>query len=117
MRIIRAVLLGVPLCMLGMACPPPAYADVPGIETIANSGSVAANSVSGFSTSCSSGKAALGGGVEVPPSGVVQIIASEPIGANGNDSTNAWGWSGQFKNTDSTAHTVYVWVVCATVGS
>lgn len=95
----------------------PASADVPGLETKVAQGTANANSGKTLAVSCSSGKQALGGGFTAPSSGAVQVIASVPIGATGDGSDNGWGWVVEFRNTDGSAQSVSVAVVCATIGS
>lgn len=94
----------------------PASADVPGLETKVASGTANANSIKSLGVSCSTGKKALGGGFEVDTSGDVQVLSSTPNGATGDGSDNGSGWLAQLKNNSGTAKTVWVWVVCASIG-
>ena len=92
---------------------------VSGLETKVASGAANASSYKSLAVSCSSGKKALGGGVDtgVAAAGLIDILTTAPSGATGDGSDNGAGWLGAFFNNDSQARTVYVWVVCATIGS
>lgn len=94
-----------------------ATADVPGLETKIAQGTANANSSKTLAVSCTTGKKALGGGFTVPSTGVVQVIASVPIGATGDGSDNGWGWVAEFRNDTGSAQSVSVAVVCTTIGS
>lgn len=93
-----------------------ASADVPGLESLAASGTATPNAITTLGVSCSSGKKALGGGFEVDTSGLVQVIASGPNGASGTGD-NAGGWVIAVKSVGTSASNIHVWVVCATIGA
>jgi len=66
----------------------------------------------GDQVNCTSGKAALGGGVAQFPSGApMRVVSSAPGGANGTST----GWSAQVHNQGGSAFTAFTWVVCANV--
>lgn len=99
--------------LVSFLVPTVAYADIPGLTTLATSGTAAPNTVTSLGISCPTGEVAVSGGVEVPTNGTVQIIASMSNGAYGSGN-NGWGWVGAFNNTSSSSQTISVEVVCAT---
>jgi hypothetical protein len=89
---------------------------VSGLETRSATATADANSIKSVAVVCSSGKKALGGGVELGNAGAdMDLIASVPQGATGDGSDNANGWAGVVNNHESTPKLVYVWVICASV--
>ena len=84
-----------------------------GVEYRVSSGkSVPKDQTIGDQVNCTSGKAALGGGVAQFPSGApMRVVSSAPGGVNGT----ATGWSVQVLNQGGAAFSAFAWVVCADV--
>jgi hypothetical protein len=92
---------------------PQGAAGVANLEYKVSAGkSVPKDQTIGDQVNCTSGKAALGGGVAQFPSGApMRVVSSSPGGANGTST----GWSAQVHNEGGNAFTAFTWVVCANV--
>jgi hypothetical protein len=99
--------------------PNSASAEVTGLETKSYTATASPGEIASAAVACSSGKKALGGGVDVAvnPAGTQHILASVPQASGGENSTNAISWLALMRNADTNDHTFTVWVICATVGS
>jgi hypothetical protein len=92
---------------------PQGPAGVTDLEYRVSSGkSIPKDQTVGDQVNCTSGKAALGGGVAQFPSGApMRIVSSAPGGVNGTST----GWSVQVHNEGGSAFSAFTWVVCAKV--